>query len=162
MTLFKRFGRRLAAFGAIAATACATAPAAEPKAARPAMWKVADADTTIYLFGTIHLLPPNMQWRSATFDKAAAGSDTLVIETDIDESNPTATIGELFKLAISPGLPPLAERVKPEKRAALATAIAKSGIPVAALDKMETWAAALALLAQRNIQPAVKPSGPFR
>ena len=146
MTLFKRFGRRLAAFGAIAATACATAPAAEPKAASPAMWKVADADTTIYLFGTIHLLPPNMQWRSATFDEAAAGSDTLVIETDIDESNPTATIGELFKLAISPGLPPIAERVKPERRAALATAIAKSGIPVAALDKMETWAAAFLLL----------------
>ena len=60
MSLFKRFGRRLATFGAIAATACATAPAAEPKAASPAMWKVADADTTIYLFGTIHLLPSDM------------------------------------------------------------------------------------------------------
>jgi uncharacterized protein len=146
MSLFKRFGRRLAAFGAIAATACATAPAAEPKSASPAMWKVADHDTTIYLFGTIHLLPSDMKWRSAAFDKAAAGSDTLVIETDIDESDPTATLGELFKLAISPGLPPLASRVVPAKRAALSTAIAKSGIPAAALDKMETWAAAFLLL----------------
>ena len=147
MSLFKRFGRRLAAFGAIAATACASAPAAEVKPASPALWKVADADTTIYLFGTIHLLPPGTQWRSAAFDKAAAGSDTLVVETDIDESDPSATIGELFKLAMSPGLPPLAERVKPEKRAALATAIAKSGIPAPAFDKMETWAAAFLLLA---------------
>jgi len=146
MSLFKRFGRRLAAFGAIAATACASAPAADQRPASPALWKVADADTTIYLFGTIHLLPPNMTWRSPAFDKAAAGSDTLVVETDIDESNPTATLGELFKLAISPGLPPLADRVKPEKRAALATAVAKSGIPAAALDKMETWAAAFLLL----------------
>ena len=146
MSLFKRFGRRLAAFGAVAATACASAPAADTRPASPAMWKVADADTTIYLFGTIHLLPPGTQWRSAVFDKAAAGSDTLVVETDIDESNPAATIGELFKLAISPGLPPLADRVKPEKRAALATAVAKSGIPAAALDKMETWAAAFLLL----------------
>ena len=146
MSLFKRFGRRLAAFGAIAATACASAPAAGPKPASPALWKVADADTTIYLFGTIHLLPPGTQWRSPVFDKAAAGSDTLVVETDIDESNPTATLGELFKLAITPGLPPLADRVKPDKRAALATAIEKSGIPAAALDKMETWAAAFLLL----------------
>ena len=146
MSMFKRFGRRLAAFGAIAATACASAPAAEPKSASPAMWKVADHDTTIYLFGTIHLLPSDMKWRSAAFDKAANGSDTLVVETDIDEANPTATLGELFKLAISPGLPPLAARVKPERRAALATAIAKSGIPAAALDKMETWAAAFLLL----------------
>ena len=146
MSLMKRFGRRLAAFGAIAATACASAPAAEAKPARPAMWKVADADTTIYLFGTIHLLPSDLKWRSAAFDQAAASSDTLVIETDVDETNPSATLGELFKLAISPGLPPLAARVAPDKRAALATAVAKSGIPAAALDKMETWAAAFLLL----------------
>ncbi len=147
MSLLKRFGRRLATFGAIAATACASAPSAEAKPASPALWKVADADTTIYLFGTIHLLPAGTKWRSPTFDKAAAGSDTLVVETDINETDPSATIGELFKLAISPGLPPLVERVKPEKRAALAMAIAKSGIPAPAFDKMETWAAAFLLLA---------------
>ena len=46
MSLFKRFGRRLTAFGAIAATACASAPAADTKPASPALWKVADHDTT--------------------------------------------------------------------------------------------------------------------
>ena len=145
MSLLKRFGRKLATVGAIAATACA-APAAQPKAASPAMWKVADSDTTIYLFGTIHLLPKGTQWRSPAFDRAAAGADLLVVETVVDDSNPAATMGELFKLAISPGLPPLAARVPADKKAALATAIAKSGIPVQALDKMETWAAAFLLL----------------
>jgi len=145
MSLFKHFGRKLAAFGAIAATACA-APAAEPKAASPAMWKVADADTTIYLFGTIHLLPKDTKWRSPAFDRAAAGSDTLVVETVIDETNPAATVGELFKLAVSDGLPPLAERVQPDKKAALAAAVAKSGMPSEVFDKLETWAAAFLLL----------------
>jgi uncharacterized protein YbaP (TraB family) len=146
MKLFKRFGRGLTAFGAIASTACVSAPAADTRPASPALWKVADADTTIYLFGTIHLLPPGTKWRSPLFDQAAAGADTLVVETDIDESNPAATMGEMFKLAVSPGLPPLSERVKPEKRAALAAAIAKSGIPAAGLDRLETWAAAFLLL----------------
>ena len=146
MSLYKRLARRIAAFGAVAMTACAAAPATEAKVASPAMWKVADQDTTIYLFGTIHLLPPGTKWRSPVFDKAVSGSDTLVVETDIDESNPTATVSELFKLAISEGLPPLSDRVKPEKRAALAMAIAKSGVPAAAFDKMETWAAAFLLL----------------
>jgi uncharacterized protein YbaP (TraB family) len=146
MSLLKRFGRQLAAFGAIAATACTAAPAVEPKAASPAMWKVADADTTIYLFGTIHLLPKETKWRSPAFDQAAAGSDTLVVETVIDETNPVATIGELFKLAVTNGLPPLAERVPPDKKAALATAIAKSGLPPQAFDRLETWAAAFLLL----------------
>ena len=146
MSLFKRVARRLAAFGAVAATACAGAPAIAPNAARPAMWKVADQDTTIYLFGTIHLLPPKTQWRSPAFDRAVAGADTLVIETIIDDKNPQATIGELFKLAVSPNLPPLADRVKPERRAALASAIKASGMPVPLLDKLETWAAAFLLL----------------
>ena len=146
MSLLKRFGRRMAAFSAIAATLCAAAPAAQPATAGPALWKVADDDTTIYLFGTIHLLPKETRWRSPAFDQAAAGSDTLVVETVIDDSNPAATIGELFKLAISPGLPPLLDRVPADKRDALATMVAKSGIPAQALDKMESWAAAFMLL----------------
>jgi len=146
MSLLKRFGRRLAAISAIAVTACGTAPAAEPKAASPAMWRVADEDTTIYLFGTIHLLPKGTQWRSPAFDKAAAGSDSLVLETLIDENNPAATMGELFKLAISPNLPPIMDRVPPDKKAALQTAIAQSGVPAEALDRLETWAAAFILL----------------
>lgn len=146
MSLLKRFGRRLAAISAVAATACGTAPAAEPTAASPAMWRVADEDTTIYLFGTIHLLPKGTEWRSPAFEKVAAGSDTLVVETVIDENNPAATIGELFKLAISPNLPPILDRVPVEKKAALQAAIAKSGIPADGYDKMETWAAAFMLL----------------
>lgn len=146
MSLFKRFGRRIAAISAIALTACGTAPAAEPKVASPALWKVADHDTTIYLFGTIHLLPKETKWRSSAFDKAAAGADTLVVETVIDDSNPAATMSALLQLAVSPGLPPLAERVPPEKRAALQETIAKSGIPAPMFDKLETWAAAFMLL----------------
>lgn len=146
MSLIKRFGRRLAAFFAIAATACAVAPATEPRAASPAMWKVADEDTTIYLFGTIHLLPKGTQWRSPAFDQAAAGSDTLVVETVFDENNPAATIGELFKLAVSEGLPPIADRIPADKKAALQAAIAKSGVPAPVYDKLETWAAAFMLL----------------
>lgn len=146
MSLLKRLGRRLAVISAIVVTACGAAPAAEPSVASPALWKVADDDTTIYLFGTIHLLPKDTKWRSPVLDQAAAGSDTLVIETVVDESNPSALIGELSKLAISPGLPPLLDRVPAEKRAALATMIAKSGIPAQALDRFETWAAAFMLL----------------
>ena len=146
MRLLKRFGRRLAALSAIAVTACGTAPAAEPKAASPAMWKVADADTTIYLFGTIHLLPKGTEWRSPAFDKAAAGSDTLVVETVIDEDDPAALAGELSKLAVSPNLPPILNRVAADKKPALEAAIAKSGIPAEVYDKLETWAAAFMLL----------------
>ena len=38
----------------------APAPAAAPSG--PALWKVADEDTTIYLFGTVHFLPETADW----------------------------------------------------------------------------------------------------
>jgi uncharacterized protein YbaP (TraB family) len=69
-----------------------------------------------------------------------------VVETIIDEKNPQAFAAELARLSIRPGLPPIVSRVAPAKQAALRAAIAKSGIPEAALNNMETWAAAFALL----------------
>jgi uncharacterized protein YbaP (TraB family) len=117
-----------------------------PAQPRPALWKVADRDTTIYLFGTIHLLPKGYDWRSPAIDAAAQRSDGLIVETIVDPQNTTELSAALMTLGLSNGLPPLDQRVPPAKRAALATAIAKSGVPSSALNRMETWAAAFTLL----------------
>lgn len=47
----------------------------------PAIWQLADEDTTIYLFGTIHVLPPAFAWRSDEFDRIVGEVDELVLET---------------------------------------------------------------------------------
>jgi uncharacterized protein YbaP (TraB family) len=52
----------------------------------------------------------------------------------------------MMKLGVSDKIPPIAERVPPEKRAALAAAIKMSGAPAAMFDRLETWAAAFMLL----------------
>ena len=134
-----------ATFG-FAAVALAAPAAADAREAKPALWRVYDHDTNIYLFGTVHLLPPGTIWRTPAIDKATREAGTLVVETIIDDKNPQAFAAELARLSIRPGLPPIVERVPPEKRDALRAAITKSGIPEAALNNMETWAAAFALL----------------
>ena len=139
--------RGLAALGLAALAGCATTPAeVTGPGGRPAMWQVADADTKVFLFGTIHLLPKDYAWRTPEFDQAIAGSQSLVVETILDEKNPQAIVGVLSRLGFSPGLPPIVERVSPAKRAQLEAAIVKSGTPRAAYDRMETWAAAFMLL----------------
>lgn len=145
MSIWNRIKGGIAALG-LAVAAAGAATAADAKAARPAMWQVYDKDTSIYLFGTVHLLPPGTQWRTAKFEKAARDSGTLVVETIIDEKNPAAFATELARLSVRPGLPPIISRVRPEKQAALRAVIIKSKIPEAALNNMETWAAAFALL----------------
>ena len=144
--VFKYLRRGLAALG-IAALACGAALADEASAkGRPALWQVSDRDTTVYLFGTINLLPKDYAWRTPAFEKAVAGSQSLVVETIVDSSNPAALAGEMARLAFRPGLPPLASRVPPTKRAMLEAAIGKTGVPRPAFDRMETWAAAFVLL----------------
>lgn len=136
---------RLALAGLLPLTGCATHAAPAAKAPRPAMWKVADSDTTLYLFGTIHLLPKGQGWRTPTMDSALAGSDELVLEiADIDDV--MASAQAMARLGMSPGLPPIAERVPEDKRPALRAMIAESGYPEAVFDRLETWAAALPLL----------------
>ena len=148
--MLKRWIRKVAVAAGIAATAVtALLPQAADAKGAPAMWSVSDADTTVYLFGTIHLLPADYKWRTPKFDRAIAGSNELVVETIIDEKNPTELMAVMARLAVSPGLPPIAERVPPAKRALLADAIRKSGIPQGAYDRLETWAAAFLLLANQ-------------
>lgn len=114
-----------------------------PVAAAPALWKFGDADTTIYLFGTIHALPEGFAWRDPRIESALDQADTLVLETQVD-NNP-ATIAALFP-APDPSLPPLAERVPAKTKAPLAEIIAKAGLPAQALDQMPTWQASFMLM----------------
>jgi uncharacterized protein YbaP (TraB family) len=138
---FRRFSQ--VATGFFALFLVAPAPAQAP-AARPAMWKIVGKGTTIYLFGTMHLLPKGEAWRTPAIDSALASAAEIVLEVpNIDE--PNAAAQTIVKLGMAEGLPPLVERVPPEKRAALAAMIAESGVPAAALDRFRTWAAGLIL-----------------
>jgi hypothetical protein len=151
MTLIKRFFAPFAALLALAAPAAARVPQA-----RPALWAVSDADTTVYLFGTIHLLPPNYQWRTPKFDAALANSQELVVETIVDLQHPDEILAAKRTLGYSAGLPPIEQRVPPAKRALLRSVIAKTGVPEQYFTSMETWLAAFELLGVRFLEMGLK------
>lgn len=119
--------------GAIAACSLAREPA------KPPMWRIADGDTTIWLIGSMHLLPARADWRNEAVERAMAEADTLVLETD-----PDAT-ADFDAIAKAPGLPPLAKRVGADRQAALARAIERTGQPADAFDGYKDWAAAVML-----------------
>lgn len=133
-------------------TACNSAP--DPvtlntvKVGNPALWKLSgtkpEQKGVAYLFGTIHILPDDVQWRTPALDSAIAKSDTLVIEVlGLDDTQAAAKI--FSRLAISPGQEKLDQRVKPSLRDDLDRIIDESNIPERALNRMESWAAALSL-----------------
>ncbi|WP_010164632.1 TraB/GumN family protein [Sphingomonas sp. PAMC 26617] len=115
---------------------------APPVDARPALWRVSDGDTTIWLLGTIHALPPGVRWETPEVARAIAAADTLILEV------PPATAdahAQFETIARRPGLPPLAARVTPADRQVLARGIAAAGLTEADLQGYKTWGAALVI-----------------
>jgi len=143
--MFSRKWLRLVLAGLLPLAGAPAQAAPAAKAARPAMWKLADKDTTLYLFGTIHLLPEGQAWRTPAMEAALAGSQELVLEVaEVDDM--MASAQAMAKMGLSANLPPIAERVPEAKRAALRAMMAESGYPEAVYDRLETWAASLSLL----------------
>ena len=122
-----------------------SAPAPVSAPVRPAMWKVADADTTIYLFGTIHALPKGIDWFDGPVAAAFANSQELV--TEIVEPDAAQMQKVVLATSLLPAGKVLRDMLGPKQRADFEAALMANGLPAAALDRMKPWYAAVLLSA---------------
>lgn len=135
--------RALACFLAFALFACA--PAAPPRApaGEPALWRIADADSEIWLFGAVHVLPPELEWRNARIDAALASAEELVVETDVE--NAEATNALTARYGLQPEGQRLSDTLDAPARARLARVARSLDIDPASLEPLRPWLAALRL-----------------
>jgi uncharacterized protein len=54
--------------------------------AHPALFKVVNGKSTVYLLGSIHMLPVNFSWRTPAIEQAIAAADVFAFETNLDFS----------------------------------------------------------------------------
>ena len=103
------------------------ARAAEPVAAvattdaDPALWVVKDKDTTIYLFGTVHVLKPGLGWFDEAVKTAFDKSDQLMLEMILPEDQ-AAVAQTMVELGINLGSVRAARNLKHALRESLAFA----------------------------------------
>ena len=132
--------------------------AATPASAGPALWKVTDADTTIYLFGTVHVLPQGVEWYDAAISQAFEASQTIVTEIPMD----AASEAQLGQLTATKGMlekgTTLRSLLNTEQSAAYAAAMTKIGVPVEAFDQMKPWLAGLTLSILPLMQQGYDPN----
>lgn len=118
-------------------------PGAGPKTdvTGPAIWKVADKDTTIYLFGTIHALPSDVVWLSPQIKQVLDVSDELVTEVDLRETDdlPDTVLNKAFL----PENQTLRGMLSDEDRKEFEQAMVTLGLPIETFDRYEPWYAAM-------------------
>ena len=149
-TPLARFGRRLvgAALGLLLVAAALPQPASafaadESAPAGPALWVVKDQDSTIYLFGTVHVLRPETQWRRPEITAAFEAASELWLEVaDVDDQ--AAAVPLVQKYGLSPD-PPLLDRLETRDLNRLSLASHDLGVPMAALNPYQPWFAAVTL-----------------
>lgn len=116
-----------------------------PASSVPAMWQVADDDTTIYIFGTVHMLPADVEWYSGGVKAALDATDTLVTEIDMTPEKMAAAGQMMQQLGSLPEGQTLRELMSDEQRTIYETGLAKLSIPPESFDGMEPWLASLAM-----------------
>ncbi len=136
----RRAGVGLLAVCLVAAQGCAA-----PVQGGPALWRLKDDDSEIYLLGTVHVLPPSLKWRSARIERAFAKADLVYFETPTD-AEAQAELAALVRVhGVTPPGVTLSSLLTRQDRAALARVAGAVGVELQALERMRPWLAALQL-----------------
>jgi uncharacterized protein YbaP (TraB family) len=134
----KRFAGLVSAALLFVLTGCAGSPG-------PTLWRLTDSDSDITLFGTVHLLPPALKWRTPAIDKAFADAEIVYFETRTDAAA-QSRIAELVKTLGEnrPGVT-LASQLGASDQGDLAAVCVRVKVDCAYLAKARPWLAAVQL-----------------
>jgi uncharacterized protein YbaP (TraB family) len=144
---------------AIATTPMAAAREKDPPAPAPALWKVSDGDSEIYLFAAAPFLPAGGAWRSRAVATAIDRSETIVFEAPSADPDARAAAEKIFqdagRYADGKTLP---AALGSAGAAGLATAATALGVDAAAFDALKPWAAFVVLSAEFDHKRGADPA----
>jgi uncharacterized protein YbaP (TraB family) len=118
---------------------------AAPACARPPLWVAHGRHSTLYLFGSVHLLPPGLDWAPPALVAALPEAREIWFELPIDDSTDTAA----GKLAAAYGYLPaddrLANHLTADQDDRLKRVAAQLGVDPQAVESMRPWLAEVTL-----------------
>jgi uncharacterized protein YbaP (TraB family) len=123
---------------------------AVPAAADPALWVAKGAGATVYLFGTIHVLPAGDTWMSAEVKAALAASTQLWTEADISDLGDA--VSALRHYGLDASVDPVT-LLPPAYRDRYRREIAEVGLPPVLFAHARPWLAEI-LLSEGAMQKA--------
>ena len=109
------------------------------------MWVIEDKDSTIYLTGTVHALPPGLEWKSEKLIKAVEKADELWVEVPMpgDQAKMMELYGPMIMQRMMTFNRPLSSLLDDQDEKLLAEAAVRAKLPegaAAAFETMRPWA----------------------
>lgn len=151
---------RTKVIGAIAAVLLAAGCAATggAPATGPALFVVRDADSTLYLYGTIHLRRAGAPWGSPAVEAALDRSEEIWTEMEVSPAAEARSRQLALQQGLAPPGRPLSSWLSAEERTRLAAAEARLGVQPQALEALRPWLAGLTLTLAPMIQAGYDPA----
>jgi uncharacterized protein YbaP (TraB family) len=109
--------------------------------AAPPVWHVVGPHAEITLFGSVHLLSQQTNWRTPALDAALARADAVWFEIPFDAASQAAASEAALRRGILPAGQTLTALLTPSQRTALAHLEAAEGLAPAAIDRFRPWLA---------------------
>jgi len=151
--MLKRGLLAAAAFVALSGSAFA-----ETQAIDPALFVVRDADSTMYLYGTVHVRPTGAAWGDDDVREALAESEEIWTELLMTPETEAETQRLALQMGAAPAGQPLSSWLTADDNARLAALSARIGIPAGALEPYRPWMAALTLTLIPIMQAGFDPA----
>ncbi len=124
----------------------------------PAIWSFSDDDTTVYLFGTVHLLKPETEWRSEEIDAAFNAADTVYFEADVQsEAAGLEALQVIGEYGVYKDGGSLSAALDDDEEREVAEAAAMLGVSMSALEPNKPWWAGVQLAQVQIISQGYAP-----
>lgn len=149
----------LALFAGLFAFLLLFAPKLSAQADSPPLWTVGGPKGKVTLFGSFHLLPPDVGWRTPALARALEEAGTVAFETDVAGANDEKTMQPLMvKYGLLPAGQTLRGILPPKTNAEFERIAGGLGLPPESMAPMRPWLAGLVLGVQFIIKQGYDPA----
>jgi uncharacterized protein len=142
---------------ALALVCAAPAAAQEAETRHPALFVARDADSTMYLYGTVHVLRPGTPWGGPRAEAALAEAAEVWTEVEIDDSAQAQVATLMMQYGRAPEGRGLSTWLTTEENARLQALLKRLNAPPAMFEPMRPWLAGLMLTVLPMVQAGYDP-----
>jgi uncharacterized protein YbaP (TraB family) len=107
----------------------------------PAIWIAKDIDSTLYIYGTVHLLPDDLVWQREDMRQAFDTAGTLFFEVDTSPAGRIDATVLTTRLGLRNDGRRLTDQLDNYQRNLMEAAANNGDLTIAALDGMQPWLA---------------------